>query len=226
MANDNHKHRARAREMYERWQVGEKKSALEREYWNDGSSHGQAFSAYVREHLGLETVRQSPMAARLEQAEALLRVHGVSLPEEDLDEQFRLVARSREAALSALRIYNDPSAGFRTETFAMLMIVAWNTLMQAICERDDLDYSERDENGEIRVIHGRPKAVGTWELTELALGGDEFAALRANLDYWLGLRNLVAHRSRTQRADRTRRLTCRRLPIISRRVEPIWSISR
>lgn len=194
MDDDNDEDVARAREMYERWRAGEKKSALEREYWNDGGSHGQAFSAYVREHLGVETVSQSPMAARLEQAEALLRVHGVSLPEEDLDEQFRLIARSREAALSALRIYNDPSAGFRTETFAMLMIVAWNTLMQAICERDDLDYSERDDNGEIVLIDGRPKAIGTWELTQLALGGDEFAALRANLDYWLGLRNLVAHR--------------------------------
>lgn len=194
MADDNDDDVTLAQEMYERWQAGEKKSALEREYWSDGSSHGQAFSAYVREHLEVETVRQSPIAARLQQAEALLRVHGVSLPDEDLDEQFRLVARSREAALSAVRVYNDPSAGFRTETFAMLMIVAWNTLMQAICERDDLDYAERDDDGEVIVIDGRPKATGTWELTELALGGDEFAALRANLDYWLGLRNLVAHR--------------------------------
>lgn len=86
---------ALAQEMYDRWQAGEKKSALEREYWDNGSSHGQAFSAFVREHLGLETVRQSPMAARLELAETLLRVHGVSFPGEDLDEQFRLAARSR-----------------------------------------------------------------------------------------------------------------------------------
>lgn len=185
---------ALAQEMYDRWQAGEKKSALEREYWANGSSHGQAFSAFVREHLGLETVRQSPMAARLEQAEALLRVHGVSLPDEDLDEQFRLVAHSREAALSALRVYNDPSAGFRTETFAILMIVSWNTLLQAICERNDLDYAERDETGEVCQIDGRPKAIGTWALAELVVGGAEFAALRANLDYWLGLRNLVAHR--------------------------------
>jgi hypothetical protein len=185
---------ALAQEMYDRWQAGEKKSALEREYWNDGSSHGQAFSAFVREHLGLETVRQSPMAVRLQQAEGLLRVHGVSLPDEDLDEQFRLVARSREAALSALRVYNDPSAGFRTETFAILMIVAWNTLLQAICERDELDYAERDEDGEVFEINGRPKTIGTGPLAELVVGGAEYAALRANLDYWLGLRNLVAHR--------------------------------
>lgn len=194
VADDEGEDIALAREMHERWQAGEKKSALEREYWGDGSSHGQAFSAYVREHLGVETVRQSPMAARLAQAEALLRIHGVSLPDEDLDEQFRLVARSREAALTALRVYNDPAAGFRTETFAMLMIVAWNTLMQAICERDDLEYFESEDDGEVVLIEGRPKAIGTRELAELVVGGDGFAALRANLDYWLGLRNLVAHR--------------------------------
>ena len=185
---------ALAQEMHDRWQAGEKKSALEREYWDKGNSHGQAFSAFVREHLGLETVRQSPMATRLELAETLLRVHGVSFPGEDLDEQFRLAARSREAALTALRVYNDPSAGFRTETFAILMIVAWNTLLQAICERDDLDYVERDDDGAVCQVNGRPKTIGTWALAELVLGGAEFAALRANLDYWLGLRNLVAHR--------------------------------
>lgn len=187
-------HRAIATAMHDRWKAGEKKSALEREFWGDVKSHGQAFSAYVREHLGIETVRRSPMAARLSEAEALLRVHGITLADEDLDEQSRLLARSREAALTALRVYNDPSAGFRTETFAILMIVAWNTLLQAICERDDLDYAERNEVGEVVVVDGRPKAVGTRELALLVLADGHFDALRANLDYWVGLRNLVAHR--------------------------------
>lgn len=185
---------ALAREMYERWKGGESKSSLEREYWADGGSHGQAFSAFVRLHLGVETVRRSPTSARLLQAEALLRVHGVSLPDEDLEEQYRLVARSREAALTALRVYNDPAAGFRTETFAMLMVVAWNTLMQAICERDGLDYLERGADGSPVIVDGRPKALGTQLLAEVVVGGDEFAGVRANLDYWVGLRNLVAHR--------------------------------
>lgn len=185
---------ALAHEMYERWKAGESKSALERECWANGGSHGQAFSAFIRLHLGIETVRRSSTSARLLQAEALLRVHGVSLPDEELDEQFRLVARSREAALTALRVYNDPAAGFRTETFAMLMVVAWNTLMQAICERDGLDYSERAADGSLLMVYGRAKALGTGQLADLVVGGDEFAGVRANLDYWLGLRNLVAHR--------------------------------
>ena len=183
-----------ARQMYDRWIAGEKKSALEREYWNDGQSHGQAFSAFVRRHLGIETVERSPMAARLADAEALLRVHGIAVPHEELDEQFRLIARSREAALTALRVYNDPGGGFRTETFAILMIVAWNTLMQGICERDELDYYDRNDHGDVILVDNRPKAIDTTRLAELVLGDSEFASLRANLDYWIGLRNLVSHR--------------------------------
>ena len=46
----------------------------------------------------------------------------------DLAEECRLLAKSREAALEAVRVYNDPLAGFRTETFIVLMVVAWNYL--------------------------------------------------------------------------------------------------
>lgn len=199
MADDDHE-RAEADvelagEMHQRWLAGEKKSALEREYWDDGSSHGQAFSAFVREHLGIETVKRSAQAQRLERAESLLRVHGIEFDDEGLAQEYRLLARSREAALTALRVYNDPTAGFRTETFAVMMIVAWNTLFQAVCERDSLDYFEHNPTtGETVTVDGRPKAMATPELASLVIGGDEFAAMRANLDYWLGLRNLVAHR--------------------------------
>lgn len=93
-----------------------------------------------------------------------------------------------------MRIYNDPVAGYRTETFVVLMVGAWNSLFQAILERDGIDYFERDESGEQVLIDGRAKVQGTWELVHLALGDDEHRAVRANIDFFLKLRNQIAHR--------------------------------
>ncbi|MHB1488087.1 MAG: DUF3644 domain-containing protein [Acidimicrobiales bacterium] len=77
-----------------------------------------------------------------------MRANGIAPTEAgDLAEEHRLVAKARESALAAVRVYNDPAAGFRTETFIVLMVIAWNSLFQAILERDSLDYYVRDPNG-------------------------------------------------------------------------------
>jgi hypothetical protein len=103
--------------MHRRWQAGESKSQLEIEYWSDATSHGKRFTAYARRWLVVETEKRSGQSERIEPLEQLLRVHGVSSTEaEDREEHFRLVAKAREAALSALRIYNDPLAAFGPRT--------------------------------------------------------------------------------------------------------------
>jgi len=194
-SEDEDEHRRVAAEMHERWKAGEAKSRLEIEYWNDSTSHGKAFTAYVRRWLGVETERKSSQSERMDELEDLLRVHGISPSDAgDLAEEFRLLAKARESALAAVRVYNDPTAGFRTETFILLMVVAWNSLLQAMLERDHVDYYERDDEGNQVPINGRPKVLETWELIGLALGGSGNRALRENLDFFLGLRNQIAHR--------------------------------
>ncbi len=189
------KHKEVARDVYERWRGGESKSGIEIDVWNDATSHGKHFTAYVKRWLGLDTERQSGQTQRIEQLEALLRAHGVSPGDAgDLAEEDRLLAKAREAALAALRIYNDPSAGFRTESFIMMMVVAWNSIFQAILERDHVDYYERDAGGNAVVIDGRSKVLDTWPLALRAIGEDDNADVRANLDFFLGLRHQIAHR--------------------------------
>ena len=184
-----------ATEMHERWQRGEPKSRLEIEYWGRSTAHGKAFSGYVRRWLGIETERRSSQSVRIAQLEALLRANGISPTEGgELAEEYRLLAKSRESALAAVRVYNDPDAGFRTETFIVLMVIAWNSLLQAMLERSSVDYYERDETGAPVVVGGREKVVGTWGLVQLALGGGEYRAVRANLDFFLRLRNQISHR--------------------------------
>lgn len=193
---ENEQHVRLATEMWERWSAGEAKSQLEIEYWGNATSHGKAFTAYVKKWTGLVTERKSPQTLRVERLEGLLRAHGIPPGDAgDLAEEYRLLARSRESALAAVRIHNDPLAGFRTETFIVLMVIAWNTLFQAILELRSEDYYERDRDGRQVLQHdGRPKVVDTSELAIRALPGNQYQALRLNLDFFLGLRNRIAHR--------------------------------
>lgn len=184
-----------AREMYARYQAGESKSSLEVEYWNNASSHGKKFSSFIRAQLGIETEGVSPQTQEIRRLQSILRRSGIRYdPVEDLTTEDRLLAKTREAALSAIRLYNDPSAGFRTDGFTVLMIIAWNSLLQAVLERDGVNYTETNQDGDPIIIDGRPKTLGTWELIKLALVGDSDRAIRTNLDFFLKLRHHVEHR--------------------------------
>lgn len=181
--------------MFDRWQAGEPKSALEIEYWDNPTSHGKAFTAYVKKWLGVSTEGRSRQAQRIEELERLLRVHGISPSDSDeLSVEYLLVAKARESALAALRAFNDPSSGYRTEQFILLMVIAWNSLIQAILERDKVDYFDRDADGKIRTVEGRPRILDTDELIDLA--GEErlHPSVAENLRYFLRLRNRIAHR--------------------------------
>ena len=61
-------------------------------------------------------------------------------------------------------------------------------------ERSNVDYYERDKHGAQIVVGGRGKVLGTWQLVHLALAGDDYRAVRANLDFFLRLRDQISHR--------------------------------
>ncbi len=65
------------REMFERWQQGETKSALEIEYLGKVESHGKLFSSLVRRHLGIETEKRSPSALEIARLRQLLVDNGI-----------------------------------------------------------------------------------------------------------------------------------------------------
>ena len=181
--------------MFDRWQAGEPKSALEIEYWDNPTSHGKAFTAYVKKWLGVATEGRSRQAQRIEELERMLRVHGISPSESDeLSIEYLLVAKARESALAALRAFNDPSSGYRTEQFILLMVIAWNSLMQAVLDRDGVEYFDCDDDGNVKTVEGRKRVRDTDEL--ITLVGDERlpAPAAENLRYFLRLRNRIAHR--------------------------------
>ena len=44
-----------------------------------------------------------------------------------------LLQKSKEAALSAVQIFNNPNISFKAETYIVLMIIAWTYLLHAFC---------------------------------------------------------------------------------------------
>lgn len=51
-----------------------------------------------------------------------------------------LLCKSREAALSAVQIYNNPLIQFKTETFIVLMVISWTYLLHAFYRRERVEY--------------------------------------------------------------------------------------
>lgn len=62
--------------------------------------------------------------------------------------------------MSALRVQR-PIGSVPNRDVRDVMIVAWNTFV---------DHLERDDAGEVVHVDGRPKAIGTWELSGTDLG--------------------------------------------------------
>ena len=100
----------------------------------------------------------------------------------------------RHAALAALRVWNDPAATFRTESFALLFVTAWNSIAFAVLQREGEEWRDLDETAGPRMVAGRERALETGELIASAFGGDRHLGLRRNVEFWIGFRNQVAHR--------------------------------
>ena len=51
-----------------------------------------------------------------------------------------LVKKSREAAIAAVQIFNNPSMLFKSELFIVLMVIAWTYLLHAYYKKKCIDY--------------------------------------------------------------------------------------
>jgi hypothetical protein len=104
-----------------------------------------------------------------------------------------LVMKSRESALLAIQVYNNPMLSFRTPSFIVHMIIAFTSLFHAIFEESKIDYCYRNADGTTMMINGEPKL---WDISECvrAYFNDEKGAARKNLEMFIDLRNVIEHR--------------------------------
>ncbi|WP_395154301.1 DUF3644 domain-containing protein [Ilumatobacter sp.] len=176
------------------WGNGESKSELEREVWEDGSSHGRRFDRFIFRELGVNTKKTAKSTTQIEELERQVRSLGAH-PVTRVASDWELhLAHSRKSMLTALRLWNDPTASSRTGAFSLLLVTAWNALALARLQRDSREWRKLDGGGEPVLVNGVPQAIDTRDAIDLAFPGDGSLGLRENLRLWIDLRNAVAHR--------------------------------
>ena len=114
----------------------------------------------------------------------------------------QMVEASRDEATLAARLYNDPAEGRSFEGFVVHMHLAWLYLLHAEFDRSGTDfrYWRRDDPRKLDKIDGEARR---WELARCAQErwSDGNNPVRANLFFFIGLRNKIEHRyARQQQA--------------------------
>lgn len=115
-----------------------------------------------------------------------------------------LIKKSREAALAAVQIFNNPNITFKSETYVVLMIIAWTYLLHAYYRSNKIEYRYFTQNGRRKIFdktkHGASKY---WELerclNERKCPIDKDAA--NNLRFLIGLRHEIEHQMTTRIDD-------------------------
>ena len=173
---------------------GTSKSQLELREWNDGTSHGRRFDRFIRKTLGVPTTKRSKQSDRIEDLEGQLRRLGLLPIGARVEGWEPQLQHARNAALAALKTWNDPSATFRTGTFALLFVTAWNSLAIALLQQRDGEWRELDDEGNPTLFEGMERSRETLDLVRDAFPESDHRGLRENVHDWIQLRNCVAHR--------------------------------
>jgi hypothetical protein len=107
-----------------------------------------------------------------------------------------LLIKSREAALAAISLFNDPLVTFKSETFIVLMVIAWTYLLHAFYRSKGIEYRYFVQGAKRRRFdrtkHG---AFKYWEL-ERCLNDDRLPLdhdTANNLRFLIGLRHEIEH---------------------------------
>ena len=112
-----------------------------------------------------------------------------------------LLHKSREAMLSAIQVFNNPTIQFKSETFIVLAIIAWTYLLHAYYRGQKIEYRYFDQGPKKKRFH-RTKhgAFKYWELercidTKIS-PIDPITAI--NLRFLIGLRHEIEHQMTTK----------------------------
>ncbi|PKQ18632.1 MAG: DUF3644 domain-containing protein [Actinobacteria bacterium HGW-Actinobacteria-8] len=115
-----------------------------------------------------------------------------------------LLTKSREAALAAVQIFNNPQVTFKSEIFVVMMNIAWTYMMHAYYRKKGIEYRYFEPAGSRRKFHRtRSGAYKYWEL-ERCLNDKSSPIDRAtssNLRFLIGLRHEIEHQMTTRIDD-------------------------
>jgi len=108
-----------------------------------------------------------------------------------------LLAKAREAALNAVQTFNNPLTTFKTETFIVLMVIAWTSLLHAYYRGQKIEYRYFKQQGPNRRKFSRTESgeYKHWELSRClhSKSCPLDPAVKSNLRFLIGLRNEIEH---------------------------------
>jgi hypothetical protein len=112
-----------------------------------------------------------------------------------------LIHKSREAALAAVQIFNNPQITFKSEMFIVLMNIAWTYMLHAYYRKHGVEYRYFEQNGKNRRFNRTAKgAYKYWELerclNENSCPVDSDTA--NNLRFLIGIRHEIEHQMTTK----------------------------
>ena len=114
-----------------------------------------------------------------------------------------LIYKSREAALAAVQIFNNPQITFKSEIFIVLMNIAWTYLLHAYYRNKKIEYRHFDQKENWKHFYKTKKgAYKYWEL-ERCLNDDNSPIDKNtanNLRFLIGIRHEIEHQM-TRRVD-------------------------
>jgi len=115
-----------------------------------------------------------------------------------------LLTKSREAALAAVQLFNNPLITFKSETFIVLMVIAWTYLLHAHYRQKGIEYRYFRMANQRRVFDKtRSGAHKHWEL-ERCVNCDASPLDRDtanNLRFLIGIRHEIEHQMTTRLDD-------------------------
>ncbi|MCA9864808.1 MAG: DUF3644 domain-containing protein, partial [Thermomicrobiales bacterium] len=106
-----------------------------------------------------------------------------------------LVKQSREAALNAIQTYNNPLVTFKSQSFIVLMTIAWTYLLHAWFRQENIEYRYTEREGRRRRFVRIGSSYKYWDLAKCLkyVGGPLDEGTVANLEFLIGLRNRIEH---------------------------------
>ncbi len=116
-----------------------------------------------------------------------------------------LIGKSREAALAAVQVFNNPLITFKSEMFIVNMIIAWTYLLHAYYRSQKIEYRYYEElpSGRKRFDKTKHGAHKYWELgrclNDAKSPVDKDVA--NNLRFLIGLRHEIEHQMTTRIDD-------------------------
>jgi hypothetical protein len=107
-----------------------------------------------------------------------------------------LLDRAKEAALTAVQAYNNPLTQFKSESYIVLMMIAWTYLLHAYYRQERVEYRQFERRGNRRrFARNQNGTFRYWSLLDCldASSCPLDSATKSNLRFLVGLRNEIEH---------------------------------